>query len=47
MDDAMDIETPEPRGTKRTAEDAELAPSEQRRIRVRVISPLKSNVDRY
>ncbi|KUL91046.1 hypothetical protein ZTR_00917 [Talaromyces verruculosus] len=33
MDDAMDIKSPEPRGTKRTAEDAELAPSEQRRIR--------------
>lgn len=34
MGDAMDIETPEPRGTKRTADDAELARNEQRRIRV-------------
>ena len=30
MDDAMDIEASEPRGTKRTADDAELAPNEQR-----------------
>lgn len=37
MDDAMDIETPEPRGTKRTADDAELAPNEQRRIRVNTL----------
>lgn len=31
----MDIETTEHRGTKRTAEDAGLAPKEQHRIRVR------------
>lgn len=36
MDDAMDVEASEPRGTKRTADDAELAPNEQRRIRVRI-----------
>uniref|UniRef100_A0A093VT49 DNA mismatch repair protein MLH1 n=1 Tax=Talaromyces marneffei PM1 TaxID=1077442 RepID=A0A093VT49_TALMA len=33
MDDAMEIETPESRGTKRTADDADLAPNELRRIR--------------
>lgn len=46
MDDAMDIETPEPRGTKRTADDAELASNEQRRIRVRDISSLCPKADR-
>ncbi|EED23272.1 DNA mismatch repair protein Mlh1, putative [Talaromyces stipitatus ATCC 10500] len=33
MDDTMDIETTEPRGTKRTADDAGLPSNEQRRIR--------------